>query len=549
MAARNAVGEYEITTADDLIELCDRVASGDSCKGLVFRQQADIDLSAVLCHTPDGSWRPIGNATNPFCGRYVGAGTDGTLHVISGMDILKCAQSYIGLFGYLGKEGQIEHVFLRGVKIRITKDYCYTGGLAGVCLGNIENCAVTGEIQNEGRDICAGGLTGLLEKGGVICSSFYDGQILAAGEVFAVGGLVGSSLGDIRYCYQHGAVTGEAKEQPAVPVCCNSEGANYVGGIAGENGKCIFRCYNLGKVRGEGAEAGGIVGSNKTLDQDILASVENCFYWKKAVDKKSAVGAALSLREMVMDEFLDQLDAERKYFVWETHEEGMKWKLTPILSCFKGREICKEAVMISTMCVDIESFAVKPVTEEADRQPVMLKWYVLNGEWAKIKSRGEWIHAGPSEEAFFVELAEGEELELLLQGFHSCGVNSEVESLQYQAPLIETFTWSQTNGLSGNFFLSIHDAEGFLEPGLVASGRGRTLHFDSKGGGGGGITPRYLFRWSVKNAVKVILIVNQEKHKYVSGEAETVLQVDLVQSAVLLAEDTYGYQVKKTGKC
>lgn len=233
--------------------------------GKYFRVENDIDLGAVRIE-------PIGKLWSQcFAGTF-----DGNGKTITGIN-LSTDTGIAGLFGRVDTAGVIKNVVLDKVKIQASGSW--VGGLAGWCLGTIENCHVTGEIQNQskmtggvagratnlsgctfsgtvvGLDGCVGGIVGEID--GRMSNSFSDAIVIATSNsstIESCGGIAGAMYledSSVSNCYFAGTVT--------------TSGPNplYLGGIVGNCYKgSISQCYNVGTVAGSGAQgaSGGIVG-------------------------------------------------------------------------------------------------------------------------------------------------------------------------------------------------------------------------------------------------------------------------------------------------
>jgi len=266
-----------------------------------FKLVADIDMS----YCTGSQFNIIGNDSTPFTGKF-----DGNGYKISNFTYTSIAGGeYIGLFGYIGDDGEVNDVYLTGVNINV-ENRDYVGGLAGYSSGTIKNCYV-GTIGGDspgisGRDF-VGGLVGVNE--GTIINShttagvsgtdyvggltgFNDGSITGsqvagyiAGRPY-VGGLVGDNfMGVISRCSSTATVAGDCYTGGFIglndsgtitdcyargPVFANSN----VGGLAGmnHNGGRITNCYSTGRVTMATSNKGGLVG------YDYQAYYTKCFW-------------------------------------------------------------------------------------------------------------------------------------------------------------------------------------------------------------------------------------------------------------------------------
>ena len=154
--------------------------------------------------------------------QYIGI-FDGQNHTVSGLYFNDSKTFYVGLFGYVGKNGKISNV---GVVDSYFKGNYYVGGVCGYSyFAAISNCYNTGAVS------------GSQYVGGVCGYSYY---------------------GAISNCYNTGAVSG----------------SSYVGGVCGYNKYgTITNCYFDSTVysgNAVGYKYGGTVAANvlgKTTEQ------------------------------------------------------------------------------------------------------------------------------------------------------------------------------------------------------------------------------------------------------------------------------------------
>jgi hypothetical protein len=187
-----------------------------------YELTCDIDASGSR---KGFGFEPIG----PFNGMF-----DGNDFKIKGLFINRGQNDNVGLFGCIGKDAEINGVYVAADII--TGKNC-VGGLAGVSHGRVTNCGVSGMLS--GREQ-VGGLVG--SNSGSIIDSYSTGEV--SGEK-TVGGLAGISDGTVSQCYCAGKV----------------DGGGVLGGLVGESSGEITECYFLGEVQGKNTEsnAGGAV--------------------------------------------------------------------------------------------------------------------------------------------------------------------------------------------------------------------------------------------------------------------------------------------------
>jgi hypothetical protein len=289
---------YQIADANDLNEIGTHSEDWDAH----FILTADIDLSGFEYTT--ALIAPDTSSSNGFQGTKFTGVFDGNSHIIFSLDINDsgAGNDYIGLFGYVGIDGQVLNLAVEDVNI---KGDDYVGGLIGESdLGTASNCCSTGSISGgnyvgglvgynhgtatncyssslvsgtgdyiggvigwndygiayncyssslvNGAGSYTGGLIGK-DNGGTISNCYSTGIVSGT---YVVGGLMGINFGTVTNCYSTGSISGDYK----------------VGGLVGANqGSSISNCYSSGSVSGTGEKVGGLIGAN-------YSPVSNCFW-------------------------------------------------------------------------------------------------------------------------------------------------------------------------------------------------------------------------------------------------------------------------------
>ncbi len=211
-----------------------------------YRLGKDIELTS-------GNWSMIWE----FDGVFDGAG-----HTISGLKSTGTDYEYVGLFGK--NKGTIKNLKVSG---SITDVGSNAGMLCAYNEGSIENCHVSGTINCNNT---MGGLVGYNAERGVVSQS--SSQVTIKGEGNAAGGLVGYSVGAIRYSHASGSVSGSNGIGGLVGVAESGEvsdsyasgtvsGSSNIGGLVGYlyHGD-VEGCYARGSVNG--GDGCGLVGSS-----------------------------------------------------------------------------------------------------------------------------------------------------------------------------------------------------------------------------------------------------------------------------------------------
>ena len=233
LAMGGADTPFQIASAAQLAELAQYVNAGDATfVSAHYVLTDDVNLSAY------GNWTPIGTEDQPFMGVF-----DGQSHVVTGLKIDRSQGVYQGLFGCVNsqdanRKAQVKNVIVKDAQIR-TKSMSgavvgFYGGWASQ-MEPLENCAMVG-----------GSIEGCVDRAG------YD-------QAASIGGVVGLSYADVRFCYSTGTVI--------VP-----RSACEIGGVAGWVDGNVQSCYAAGSMdifpdsRYQIFEIGGLVGG---VDDDV----------------------------------------------------------------------------------------------------------------------------------------------------------------------------------------------------------------------------------------------------------------------------------------
>ena len=242
-------GSYTVTSADGLMNVAELVNGGKTDINITLDK--NIDLTGK-------GWTPIGTSfDNSYKGTFDGGG-----HTITGLTVTTNDQ-FVGLFGWLGKAGTVKNVVMKGVQITKNHSLGFAGGVAGLSMGTIENCSVSGSVS--GTEY-VGGVVGAQWYGSITgCSS----SATVKGMVY-VGGVAGetNSNATLTACYATGNVILEMDPKK------NIAGGSLVGMNAGSS---LLACYATGNVTSTGSSTGymhigGFLGNNYT-------TVTAC-YWK-----------------------------------------------------------------------------------------------------------------------------------------------------------------------------------------------------------------------------------------------------------------------------
>ena len=288
----------EIGLPDELLDFARMVNSGELSgrADVKVRLTADIDLTGH-------QWTPIGLGKAQFAGRFDGCG-----HTISAVTIQKKWPGNYGLFGYV--TGAIQNVTVTGtIYNRSGEPHSAVGGIVGDLAGGVVRKLRRGpghRQQPEVPGFFAGGIVGLLEKGGLVqnCRSSVRVDNVLANFLY-LGGVAGAVMDShVERCTYTGAITvlggeiyyidvggiaGNVQGRSSVTGCLNlgvldasayDFNCSSTGGIVGRvEGPAVVRdCCNRGSVSGGERAVGGILGDFSLYDRVAEADceLENC---------------------------------------------------------------------------------------------------------------------------------------------------------------------------------------------------------------------------------------------------------------------------------
>jgi len=204
-----------------------------------------IDLGAMIYYSPYAHYRMAAsiNLSGIGWGMAVmprfGGNFDGNHLTIS--DLTINGGSNLGLFGDLASGAEVKDLGI--VDANVTGSGDDIGGLAGSSLGDVTGCYSTGAVNGAGLNV--GGLVG--SNGGHVIHCHSTGSVTGTGSARfngGLGGLVGWNWGDVTQCHSTSVVFG----------CYD------VGGLVGHNTGAVSQCFSTGEVSGFCLSAGGLVG-------------------------------------------------------------------------------------------------------------------------------------------------------------------------------------------------------------------------------------------------------------------------------------------------
>ena len=239
-----------------------------TCTGYELRANLDFDTDDdgdVDSNDDYPNWTPIGTATISY-----GAEFKGNNHTISNMTISGATTlTRIGLFGTLAGSGSISGVGLEDVNINLTSMpvLSVSGTLVGYSIGTVRSSYATGvfsaTVASAGNLVAVGGLIGSSSPG-TITTSWSSVDVSVAGTTWVmVGGLVGQFQATAA-----GASTTIIASYATGSVSNTATGSNvYAGGLVGYMGVAstgqatLTASYATGAVSvASTGTSGGLVG-------------------------------------------------------------------------------------------------------------------------------------------------------------------------------------------------------------------------------------------------------------------------------------------------
>lgn len=245
---------FLINSASNLAYLSQFVETENS-NSFYFELTTNIDLDSI-------EWTPIGTPTNPFNGII-----KGNNYKISNLKIHNANSDYVGLFGYANNT-TISSLNLSNYDIIGGK---YVGAICAYTENSIIiGCEVQGKQYSDVSDCHMGGVSGYAVLGQLI-DNHSSGEIKTAGMQCEIGGIVGTSSGEIMLCTNNATIIGIEMYR--------SGGGSYVGGICGLiNDNIISKCKNYGNINSSSeryymACIGGVVG--RAEPNSLISNCQN----------------------------------------------------------------------------------------------------------------------------------------------------------------------------------------------------------------------------------------------------------------------------------
>jgi len=209
-----------------------------------------------------------------------------------------------GIAGQTGADGRISHCANYG---NVTGRSNYFGGITGVCnQGRIISCINYGYISTHSDGGAYGGIVGNTSNGAVEkCANF--GDVKCSGSAGGIASQCAGSRATITDCFNAGDITSDG-----------SAGGIY--GVTISNAESVLRCYNAGRIRKgstDYSDAKAIFGGS--LSEDSKVTISDCFYLDFDSSKNGNYGTAVTEENMKKCESFAPFDFED---VWTMEESG-----------------------------------------------------------------------------------------------------------------------------------------------------------------------------------------------------------------------------------
>ena len=260
---------------------------------------------------PDGwaSWTPIGTYGKPFLGTF-----DGNNHVVSNLTVSGFGSA--GLFGYIGKnssteskEGKISNLGVDGADVKGTT---YAGVIAGQLYGTMEKCWSSGSVKVPGTGAEAGGgLVGTTIEGSTISNCYSTATVTAP----LAGGVVGSLIGTLEYCYATGKVI---SARSATTGGFYNPTYGPAGGICGivTNVAIINNCIAMNADGITGGTTGRIWGEGSITGSSNYATTKICGTWTSDAAGKDG-------KDVVYSEYISYVKNNWPSDVWTISNKNL----------------------------------------------------------------------------------------------------------------------------------------------------------------------------------------------------------------------------------
>ncbi|MGN0581359.1 MAG: GLUG motif-containing protein, partial [Oscillospiraceae bacterium] len=184
---------YQIGTAAELYWFAAQVNSGSTTINAVLKADITVNTGVLNTNGSFTSWTPIGNDSNIYTGTFNGNGK-----TISGLYFDDGNTWYVGLFGYVGSDGNVSNV---GIVDSYFNGKNYVGGVCGYNSGTIQNCYNTGAVSG-GNSV--GGVCGYNSR--TITNCYFDSNNYGEDAVGYKSGTITDVAGKTTNAFEKGEV-------------------------------------------------------------------------------------------------------------------------------------------------------------------------------------------------------------------------------------------------------------------------------------------------------------------------------------------------------
>lgn len=165
---------------------------------------------------------------------------DGRGYTIKNLYIYNTDTYYTGLFAAVGESGVVKNLKLADVRIFGAN---YVGGIAGLSIGSITDCEVSGNITYVSANTYQVNVGGIVGRGNLDkCNTAVEIKVYGFNSTCYVGGLTGYSTSKV--------ISGSNSTGKIIVKTTNenSGGYSFIGGLMGDGSSTIANSYNTGNI-------------------------------------------------------------------------------------------------------------------------------------------------------------------------------------------------------------------------------------------------------------------------------------------------------------
>lgn len=234
---------------------------------LQWASRADVLVSRVVLEDnidmSGKEWNPLGTLTDDPSTAYTGV-FDGNGYEISHLQV-STEDPYAGMFGVTGDGSHIHDLNLHLADVSTSHSNGFSGGIAGLNGGKIEDCRVSGSVSG----LHAGGIAGNNSVQVNRCTVAAI-TVTATGNNCQAGGIAAQNYGTVNDCRLEENSSITATPQNSFPSAAGGIVGTNTNGKVGTTSGRVLSCHTTGSSI-SAVKAGGIVGENEygTLAQCV----------------------------------------------------------------------------------------------------------------------------------------------------------------------------------------------------------------------------------------------------------------------------------------